>query len=137
MAPEELFAYATRVLATPAYVRRFWEELTLPGPRIPLTRDPALFARAAELGRRLLWLHTYGQRFVPVGVRAGKVPPGKARCKAGTARGAGGVPRAFRLRHVVAGAPRGQGRVRPVCGPRCGSSASRGSRSCSRGSGTG
>lgn len=84
VAAEDLFAYCYAVLATPDYVRRFWEELTLPGPRIPLTRDSALFARAVALGRRLLWLHTYGQRFVPPGKGSGKVPSGLARCRVGT-----------------------------------------------------
>ena len=30
--------------------------------RVPLTTDPALFARAVTLGRELLFLHTYGER---------------------------------------------------------------------------
>mgnify|MGYP000126628923 CR=1 FL=1 len=36
-------------------------------------------AQASELGRRLVWLHTYGERFVPDGERAGRVPRGEAR----------------------------------------------------------
>ncbi len=79
VSPEDLFAYAYGVLASPSYVERFSEELTIPGPRIPLTRDPALFAEAVELGRRLIWLHTYGTRFVPDSERAGVVPQGSAR----------------------------------------------------------
>ncbi len=61
--PDDLFAYAYALLASPAYVERFSDELTIPGPRIPLTQDPALFRRAAALGAELVWLHTYGQRF--------------------------------------------------------------------------
>ena len=79
VSPEELFAYAYAVLASPSYVERFSEELTIPGPRIPLTRNRALFAEAVELGRRLIWLHTYGTRFVPDGERPGVVPQGSAR----------------------------------------------------------
>mgnify|MGYP001173732441 CR=1 FL=1 len=60
--PEQLFAYAYAVLANPGYVRRFAEPLQLPGPRLPLTRDRALFDRGAGLGRALLRWHTYGER---------------------------------------------------------------------------
>lgn len=81
---EDFFAYAYAVLATPEYVRRFWDELTIPGPRLPITQERALFERAVELGRRLLWLHTYGERFIPPGERPGRVPPGQARCLVGT-----------------------------------------------------
>ena len=80
-APEDVFAYAFALLAAPAYVATFWEALETPGPRLPLTADPALFAEVAALGRRLLWLHTYGERFVPEGARAGTrgLPRGGAR----------------------------------------------------------
>ena len=78
--PEDLFAYCFALLAAPTYAERFVNELEIPGPRVPLTRDRDLFERAAELGRRLIWLHTYGERFVPAGHRAGEVPTGSARC---------------------------------------------------------
>ncbi len=61
--PERLFAYAYGVLAQPAYVKRFWEELELPPLRLPITKDAALFARAADLGARLLGVHAYGERY--------------------------------------------------------------------------
>lgn len=81
---EDVFAYTYALLASPRYAQRFWEELTIPGPRLPLTRDAALFAQVAALGRQLLWLHTYGERFVPLGKKPGKLPAGTARCKVGT-----------------------------------------------------
>jgi len=81
---EDLFAYAYAVMASPDYVRRFWDELTIPGPRLPLTRNADLFARVDDLGRRLLWLHTYCERFVPPGHKPGKILPGKAKCLKGT-----------------------------------------------------
>ena len=34
-----------------------------PGLRVPLTADKALFAKAAKLGREIVWLHTFGERF--------------------------------------------------------------------------
>ena len=69
---EDFFAYTYAVLSAPGYVETFSEELTVPGPRLPVTRDAALFARAVEQGRRLLWLHTYGERFLPLARNAGK-----------------------------------------------------------------
>lgn len=42
---------------------RFWNELETPGPRVPVTKEGGVFARAAALGRRLIWLHTYAERF--------------------------------------------------------------------------
>jgi hypothetical protein len=32
--------------------------------RIPLTGDPGLFDEAARLGREVIWLHSFGERFV-------------------------------------------------------------------------
>ncbi len=77
--PEDLFAYVYAILQAPSYTSRFYQELEIPGPRIPFTREPALFARGVELGRRLIWLHTYGERMIPPGERAGRVPQGSAR----------------------------------------------------------
>ena len=74
ISPEWLFAYTYGILAQPAYVERFWDELELPPPRLPLTKDLALFEQVAGLGSRLLSLHTYGERY------GGSVPHGAARC---------------------------------------------------------
>ena len=74
---ERLFAYSYGVLAQPAYVERFWDELEQPPPRIPITKDEELFARVADLGERLLNLHTYGERFRGPG--RGDTPQGAAR----------------------------------------------------------
>jgi len=64
---EDLFAYVYGILAQPAYVLRFWDELELPPPHVPLTKDVELFAHVAHHGRKLIQLHTYGERFVPDG----------------------------------------------------------------------
>ena len=76
--PEDLFAYCYALLASPAYVGRFSEELTIPGPRVPLTKDPALFRQGAALGTVLIRLHTYGERFAKAGHPAAL--QGSARC---------------------------------------------------------
>lgn len=64
---EDLFAYAYALLSTPAYVETHSEDLTVPGPRLPITKDTALFAEGAKLGREMLNLHTYGERFAAAG----------------------------------------------------------------------
>ena len=46
----------------------------------------------AEAGRELIWLHTFGERFVPAGKRAGEVPQGKAKCLVGTPTTAADYP---------------------------------------------
>lgn len=93
--PEDLFAYAYAVLATPTYVERFSVELTIPGPRLPITRDAALFREAVALGRRLVWLHTYAQRWTPRGEVPGRVPQGRARAVTPIPATAAGYPEAF------------------------------------------
>jgi len=92
---EDFFCYAYSILATPAYVETFSEELTIPGPRLPITRSRTLFARAVELGRRLIWLHTYGDRFVPPRRQRGQIPQGQARCRRGVPTTPAGYPENF------------------------------------------
>ncbi len=74
----DVFAYLAAVIAHPAYTERFAADLLVPGLRVPLTADSALLAEAVALGRRVLWLHTFGERFTdPTGgrpVRSPRVP---------------------------------------------------------------
>ncbi|MCA1648131.1 MAG: N-6 DNA methylase [Chloroflexi bacterium] len=77
---ETLLAYCYAVLGNRGYVKRFEHELRTPGPRVPFPDDPALFARAAALGRRLLWLHTFGARYVPPRECIAGLPTSHARC---------------------------------------------------------
>lgn len=60
---ERLFAYAFGILGGSDYTERFREALVTPGPRVPLTSDPELFARMEKHGERLIWLQTFGERF--------------------------------------------------------------------------
>lgn len=60
----DLFAYIAAVAAHPAYTARFQPDLVQPGLRIPLTADRDTFVEAVELGMQVVWLHTYGERFV-------------------------------------------------------------------------
>ena len=56
-------AHVAALLAHPAYTASFAEDLVRPGLRVPLTADAALFAEAAKLGREVIRLHTFGERF--------------------------------------------------------------------------
>ena len=77
---EDLAGYIYAVLAQPEYSSRFARELACREIRVPLTKKMGLFFRAAEFGRSLLWLHTYGERLAGEGQARGHVPPGKAKC---------------------------------------------------------
>jgi hypothetical protein len=61
--PEDVFAYVAALLANPAYTEKFKADLVRPGLRVPLTADKTLFAKAADIGREVIWLHTFGERF--------------------------------------------------------------------------
>ena len=73
---EDLFAYIAAVAAHPGYTHRFATDLATPGLRIPVTADAALFTEAVQLGRRLIWLHTFGERFADATQQR---PPGAPR----------------------------------------------------------
>jgi len=60
---EDLFAYVAAVAAHPAYTERFRGHLKQPGLRIPITADRQLFEQAVEVGREVVWLHSFGERF--------------------------------------------------------------------------
>ena len=61
---EDFFAYVAAIAANKAYTAMFQEDLSTPGLRIPITADAELFSRTAELGRQVLWLYTFGERFI-------------------------------------------------------------------------
>jgi type ISP restriction-modification system protein/N-6 DNA methylase len=73
---EDFAAYLAGVAANPAYTARFQADLAQPGLRIPITGQPKSFAQAVDLGRRVIWLHTFGERFTDA--KAGR-PPGPPR----------------------------------------------------------
>ena len=78
--PEDFLAYVYGVLAHPLFTSSYANELETYQLRVPLTKDAALFEQVCRIGARLLWLHTYGERFVPLGNSAGHIPPGMAKC---------------------------------------------------------
>ncbi len=79
---EDFAAYVYAVLAQPAFTRRYAQELATRELRVPLTADGDLFERAAALGRRLLWLHTYGERFIDAA--DGRTPGGISKASTGS-----------------------------------------------------
>lgn len=65
-APGNLVYYLAALTGHPGYVRTFDEPLQQAGIRVPLTADPALWERAVQLGKQVVWLHTYGERGEPL-----------------------------------------------------------------------
>jgi hypothetical protein len=63
VAPDAVMAYIAAVAAHPGYVARFRDNLKQPGLRIPITADRSLFDEAVAIGREVIWLHTFGERF--------------------------------------------------------------------------
>ena len=65
-APGNLVYYLAALTGHPGYVRTFDEPLQQAGIRVPLTADPELWERAVQLGKQVVWLHTYGERGEPL-----------------------------------------------------------------------
>jgi hypothetical protein len=116
---EDVLAYIACVVGHPGYTRRFRTELVNPGLRVPLTADPALWAEAVEVGRQLIWLHSYGERFTD---RSAGRPPRSPRLpgeqQPATVRaipgGPGEMPRDLRYDADTETLHVGEGRIRPV-----------------------
>ena len=94
--PEDFVAYVYGIMAQPAYTERYYRELDTREVRVPLTKDGNLFERVRAVGARLLWLHTYGERFAPEGASRGQVPNGSARNTVPVPNDADGYPESFR-----------------------------------------
>ena len=63
VADDDFLAYIAGVSAHSGYTQRFHNELAQPGVRIPLTAVPQLWHEAVEIGKNVIWLHTFGERF--------------------------------------------------------------------------
>ncbi|WCD87243.1 hypothetical protein KPP03845_103618 [Streptomyces xanthophaeus] len=62
--PEDLLAYIAGIAGHAGYTQHFQEQLSAPGVRIPITRDAALWEKVVAVGKQVVWLHTYGERYV-------------------------------------------------------------------------
>ena len=93
--PENFLAYLYGVLAQPAFTAQFEQELEARKLCVPITKDAALFEKVCKTGARLLWLHTYGERFVAKGQTGRRIPPGTAKCTKAVPGDAEGYPEKF------------------------------------------
>ena len=59
---EDVMAYIAAVAAHPAFTARFQGDLSTPGIHIPITAERDIFVEAVDLGRTVIWLHTFGER---------------------------------------------------------------------------
>ena len=127
--PEDFAAYVYGISAHPGFTARFSTELDTRELRIPVTRDGALFEEVRDRGARLLWLHTWGERFVseepahgphPRGPRRhgprprGRIPSGAARCTKAVPGDVEGCPTAFRYDGATRTLHVGEGEYAPV-----------------------
>lgn len=107
--PEDFVAYLYGTLALPAFTATFAPQLMARELRVPITKNRALFEKARSVGARLLWLHTFGERFVPTGKSTGQVQPGVSKCVTAVPGGPDSYPESFsfdvdsRALHVGAG----------------------------------
>lgn len=60
VAPADVMAYVAATVAHRGYTQRFARQLQHPGVRVPLTADPKLWTEAVNIGKEVLWLHTFG-----------------------------------------------------------------------------
>jgi len=112
--PEDFLAYICGVLAQPAFTDRFADELDTRELHVPLTKDAALFVRARDTGARLLWLHTYGQRYVPKGHHRAQVPKGQVRCTKPVPGDAPNYPKSYEYSETTRTLRIGDGEFAPV-----------------------
>jgi Type ISP C-terminal specificity domain len=89
---EDLVAYIAAVMAHPGLTARFRDDLVRPGLRVPLTADKTLFDEAVALGREVVWLHCYGERFVDSAAGRPKGPPRLAKGAAPFIPADGAIP---------------------------------------------
>jgi len=112
--PEDFLAYVYGVLGQPAFTARFARELETRELRVPLTKDADLFAKVRDVGARLLWLHTYGERFVPKGKQRGHVARGEAQCVKAVPGDPDGYPESFDYNDATRTLHVGDGQFGPV-----------------------
>lgn len=89
---EDVMAYLAAAMAHPAFTARFAADLLQPGLRVPLTADAALFAEAVALGREIVWLHTYGERFADPAAGRPAAPPRLPKDRQPTIPAGGTIP---------------------------------------------
>lgn len=114
LSPENFLAYVYGTLAQPSFTARFHKELETRELRVPITKDHLLFEQVRDIGARLLWLHTYGERFIPNGKRRGQVPHGVAKCTKAVPGHTDGYPESFEYNDSSRILRVGEGEFAPV-----------------------
>ncbi len=114
VSPEDFVAYVYGILAHAAFSAHFAQDLESRELRVPITRDAELFERVRAAGAHLLWLHTYGERFVPEGKPRGQVPSGQARCTVAVPLATDGYPETFAYNDEARTLYVGAGKFAPV-----------------------
>ncbi len=114
ISPEDFVAYVYGIMSVPAYVDRFYQELDTRQIRVPITSDADLFGKMRDLGAKLIWLHTYGERCVPDGYNKSQVPPGVAQCSVGVQTRTDDYPASFRYDYDTQKLFVGDGEFAPV-----------------------
>ena len=112
--PADFLAYVYGILAQPAFTTRFENELETRKLCVPITKDAALFEKVHKTGARLLWLHTYGERFIPDKQTRGRVPTGAAKCIKAVPGGADGYPESFTYNDATQTLQVGEGEFAPI-----------------------
>ncbi|MEJ6013378.1 type ISP restriction/modification enzyme [Corynebacterium sp. H127] len=74
VSPEDMMAYCYAIIAHDGYSSNFYEPLENSPVRVPITADAALFKSTVSVGEKLLWLQTFGERFVSAERPQGAIP---------------------------------------------------------------
>ncbi|MFH1091048.1 MAG: type ISP restriction/modification enzyme, partial [Pseudomonadota bacterium] len=111
---DDLLAYICGILAHSAFTDRFAEELGRRELRVPITKDPNLFDQVLDIGRKLIWLHTYGQRFVLKGYHKGQIPKGSAKCTKAVSDKPKNYPETYDYNDTTKTLTVGDGQFQPV-----------------------
>jgi hypothetical protein len=90
---EDTMAYIVGAIAHPAYRARFRTDLAQPGLRVPITRDAALLREVIQIGKRVIWLQTFGARFVDARADRPAGPPRMTNAIRPTMPRSGAIPR--------------------------------------------
>ena len=112
--PADFLAYVYGILAQPAFTTRFENELETRKLCVPITKDAALFEKVHKTGARLLWLHTYGERFIPDKQTRGRVPIGAAKCIKAVPGDPDGYPESFTYNDATQTLQVGEGEFAPI-----------------------
>ncbi|HUV65629.1 MAG TPA: type ISP restriction/modification enzyme, partial [Sedimentisphaerales bacterium] len=112
--PEDFLAYIYGALAHSAFTESFSKELGTRELRVPITKDAELFEKVRAIGARLLWLHTYGERYIPEGEKRGRVPSGSTRCVKSVPGDPDDYPESFEYNDTTRTLRVGKGEFRPV-----------------------